>query len=319
MACTKIHDVLIIGSGPAGLSAAVALARQAHTALILDSCAYRNATVKHMHNVPAWDHANPADFRNKILSDLAARYPCVERKVATIKEVRKRSSDLFEAVAEDGTQYQGRKLVLATGVRDRLEDEVPGYKACWGRGVFHCLFCHGYEERGAESVGVLVSGMFNTPEAVLHVARMAKRLSKTVTIYTHDSPALAAKIKELIHSSKICVSTRPIASLALIDEGPEVQITLADGSTAIEGFIASHPAVEQRAQHLVQQLGLETTPTGEIKVQAPWSETSVAGCFAVGDAATPMRSVVSAMCAGNFAGVGVAGQLQREMEERDEL
>lgn len=135
MASFVTWDALIIGGGPAGLSTAVALARQAYTALILDSCAYRNAGVKHMHNVPGFDHADPSDFRDKVLDDLKQRYSSIEREVATIKEVRKVQSDLFEAVDEDGRSYRGRKLVLATGVRDRLESEVPGYAECWGRGV----------------------------------------------------------------------------------------------------------------------------------------------------------------------------------------
>ena len=135
MASIRIYDALIIGGGPAGLSVAVALARQAHTALIVDSCVYRNARVKHMHNVPGFDHADPADFRGKILDDLKQRYPSIERRTATIKEVRKLESGLFEAVDESKTRHQARKLVLATGVRDRLEDEVPGYAECWGRGM----------------------------------------------------------------------------------------------------------------------------------------------------------------------------------------
>lgn len=319
MATSSIFDVLIIGGGPGGLSAAVALTRQAHTALILDSGAYRNAAVQHMHNVPGWDHVNPADFRRKVLDDLKHRYHTFERKVATIKEVRRLASDLFEAIAADGTRYKGRKLILATGVRDRLEDEVPGYMECWGRGVFHCLFCHGYEERDAESVGVLVGGMVKTPETVMHVAKMAKRLSKAVTIYTNQDPEITEPLKKLIHSSKISIDTRPIAGLSLLDEGPELHVKFEDGASTVLGFIASHPKVEQHADHLVRQLGLETTPTGEIKVHAPWNETSVPGCYAVGDAATPFRNVVGAMNAGQFAAVGAIAQLQSALEEKDLL
>ncbi len=154
---------------------------------------------------------------------------------------------------------------------------------------------------------------------VTHVARMAKRLSNHTTIYTSSSPEQTDQIKALIHGTKITVDSRPISSFALIGDGPEVKVTFADGSEVVEGFIASHPPVGQSAGDLAEQLGLEMTPTGEIKVSPPFNETSVKGCFAAGDAATMMKSVVSAMYMGSFVGVGAVSQLQHEMEEKDEL
>lgn len=152
-----------------------------------------------------------------------------------------------------------------------------------------------------------------------HVARMAKRLSKRVTIYTNASPDLAPDIKTLIHGSKITVDTRPVSSLALNGDGPQVKITFTDGSTATEGFIAAQPSVEQLGGKIAEQLGLEMTHAGDIQVSPPFNETSVVGCFAAGDAATPIKGVISAVNMGLFAGVGAISQLQHDMEEKDEL
>jgi gliotoxin/aspirochlorine biosynthesis thioredoxin reductase len=140
MASSKIFDALIIGGGPSGLSMAVTLARQAQTALILDSGIYRNAVSRHMHGVPGFDHVDPADFRAKVRKDLATRYgDCIEYKAATVKKVRKLSEEEegsgFEAVDEEGRTYRGVKLGLATGIRDVIEGEVEGYKECWGKGM----------------------------------------------------------------------------------------------------------------------------------------------------------------------------------------
>ena len=132
---SKIYDALLIGGGPAGLSIAVGLSRQLYSALILDSGSYRNAPAKHMHNVPGFDHVDPAVYRAKIKSDLQNRYNTIEFQHATIKEVRKTAAGLFEAIDESGAVYRGKKLGLGTGVRDMLEEQPEGYSECWGHGM----------------------------------------------------------------------------------------------------------------------------------------------------------------------------------------
>jgi gliotoxin/aspirochlorine biosynthesis thioredoxin reductase len=184
---------------------------------------------------------------------------------------------------------------------------------------FHCLFCHGFEERGADSVGVLAGGFIANADMVAHVSRMAKRLSKSVTIYTNGNADIATALPSRIHSTKITVDPRPVKKFALVEGGPRVQVTLEDGETVTQGFVVSHPNVRQRADDLTKQLGLEMTPTGEIKVNAPFNETSVPGCFAAGDAATMMRSVVQSMSMGGFAAVGAIGAIQHELDLKDEL
>jgi thioredoxin reductase len=131
---SKIYDVLIIGGGPAGLSMAGALARQVYSAVILDSGVYRNARATHMHNVAGFDHVAPADFRATAREDLAARYESIEYRKANIVSLTKNDS-VFEAKDDNGAVYRGRKVGLATGVRDIVEAEVDGYADCWGRGV----------------------------------------------------------------------------------------------------------------------------------------------------------------------------------------
>ncbi|KAF7551190.1 hypothetical protein G7Z17_g5194 [Cylindrodendrum hubeiense] len=315
---TKLYDVLIIGGGPAGLAMATGLARQLYTAVVLDSGSYRNARTKHMHNVLGFDHVDPAEYRAKAKADLLRRYETIEFKSATIESVRKLDTGVFEAVDNKGTVYQGRKLGLGTGIRDVMEDQLEGYEECWGHGIFHCLFCHGFEERGTESAGVLAGGFLTAPEKLLHISPMAKRLAKSVTVYTNDNEQLHASLQGKLQSSKIHFDNRKIARFQLKDGGPEVTIHFEDGTTKTEGFIANHPSIAQKAP-FVDELGLERLPSGDIKVDEPFFETSVKGCFAAGDAATMKKAVVQAQAMGAFAAAGIVTQLQMELDAKDEL
>ena len=131
---SSLVDVLVIGGGPAGLAVATGLARQLHTAIVFDSGAYRNALVTHMHNVPTWDHQDPAAFRKKARADIEKRYSTIQFQSANLTRVFKTPQGGFEVEDDQGTAWKGRKLVLATGVED-LYPNIEGYGDCWARGM----------------------------------------------------------------------------------------------------------------------------------------------------------------------------------------
>lgn len=130
----NVLDVLIIGGGPAGLSVATGLARQLHTAVVFDSGVYRNAPSKHMHNVATWDHRDPSDFRATARVDILRRYSTIQFQNTTIQSVRKTPQSQFEATDAQGKVWTGRKLMLATGVRDVYPD-IDGYADCWAKSM----------------------------------------------------------------------------------------------------------------------------------------------------------------------------------------
>lgn len=131
-----LHDAVIIGGGPAGLSAALALGRVCRSALVLSSSTYRNAGVTAMHTVLSRDGTHPEEFRRIALEQLE-KYPSVRVQKADIVSLKQvevmEGYSGFRAVDAEGKEYLGRKLVLATGTEDILptDEEMPGYRENW--------------------------------------------------------------------------------------------------------------------------------------------------------------------------------------------
>ncbi|KAF4458819.1 hypothetical protein FALBO_14439 [Fusarium albosuccineum] len=305
-------DALIIGAGPAGLSAALALARQLHTAVVFDSSLFRNARSTHMHTIPTWDHKDPAAFRGATRKEVLERYSTISFEDCEVVKVEKTSAGDFAATAADGTTFTGRRVLLASGVTD-LPLDIKGYEECWGRSIYHCLFCHGYEDAGKPSAGVLALGENSGPGVAIALARSAKQITSKVVIYTSNNPAMRTAIADLLGQNNTAITTddREITFLALGAEGSGITITFADGSSVQEAFLAHKPPTKLNGP-FAEQLGVQLATGGDIKVTPPFGTTSVKGVYAAGDCASPMKNVMQAMYMGTFAGVGIAHDLQAE-------
>ncbi|ERT00413.1 uncharacterized protein SPSK_09574 [Sporothrix schenckii 1099-18] len=310
-------SVLVVGAGPAGLAAALALARQQHTVLLFGDGVYRNGRARHQ--VP--DHSRPSNFgeaaRDHVLQDYGQYVSFREVTVVSVR--RTDGPERFTVVDASGAAYHGRKLILASGVED-VPLPIDGYAACFGRVIVHCLLCNDYPQRTGASAGVLAVGAFGRAAVALHMARQARQLAAVVTIYTNGQDALAADMDAAARAAAgLRIDTRPIRRFVFRGDqdqahGGGVRLEFADGSPpADEAFLAHAPATRPRGP-FAQQLGLATVPPstvdGDIQVALPHYETSVRGVFAAGDnCAAGMKTVAHAMLSGNVAGMGAASQL----------
>jgi thioredoxin reductase len=134
MTAHDLLEVLIIGGGFAGLTAAVTLARQLHTVAIFDSGSYRNARSTHLHVMPTWDHQDPERFRAAARADLA-KYESIQLHSVEIKSIAKAAEGGFEATDANGRKWRGRKVILASGVEEIFPD-IPGYEDCWAYAMY---------------------------------------------------------------------------------------------------------------------------------------------------------------------------------------
>jgi thioredoxin reductase len=139
-------DVIIVGGGPAGLSAALTLGRACRQVLLCDADEPRNAASHSLHGFITRDGTNPNELRRMARAELST-YDTVEIRSARVADAQRHERS-FEVTLEDGSRLWSRTLLLATGVLDRLP-AVPGMDDLYGRGVYHCPYCDGWEVRDA--------------------------------------------------------------------------------------------------------------------------------------------------------------------------
>jgi thioredoxin reductase len=157
------HDVIILGGSYAGLSAGLQLARARRSVLVIDTGMRRNRFAATSHGFLTQDGSAPAEIAAEARSQLM-EYRSVEW-LQTAAISAERVQDGFKVALQQGPDVTGKRLVLATGVTDVLPD-LDGLAERWGRSVFHCPYCHGYElDQGR--IGVLATSPLSMHQALM--------------------------------------------------------------------------------------------------------------------------------------------------------
>ncbi|MGU3400213.1 NAD(P)/FAD-dependent oxidoreductase [Brucellaceae bacterium D45D] len=290
-----MYDVIVIGGSYAGMAAALQLLRARRKILIVDAGLRRNRFAAHSHGFLGQDGVDPAAIAAQARDQLKA-YPTLDWTDGLVAQAAGQKDDFSVTLAE-GTVHHSRRLLFATGVADDLP-QVDGLSERWGKSVFHCPYCHGYElDQGR--IGVIAAN-----ENSLHQAQLLPEWGET-TFFTNDVLTLDDKTRQVFAGRGVTIEETPIIRI----EG-EADVLLADGrSLSFAGlFVASkcRPATSVAGN---MGCALEETLFGvQIKV-ADTKETSIAGVFACGDVARVPHSVSLAVGDGAWAGA----QLHRSL------
>ncbi|MDQ0912482.1 NAD(P)/FAD-dependent oxidoreductase [Streptomyces canus] len=294
----ETYEVIVIGGGAAGLSAALVLGRARRRTLVVDAGEPRNTPAAHMQGFLTRDGMPPAEFL------AIGREEIKGYGVELVRDQVVEVAPGFAVTLASGRVLKARRLVVATGLKDELPD-VPGVAARFGKDVLHCPYCHGWEVRD-QAFGVLAT----TPLSV-HQALMVSQWSKDVTLFLHRVAESELSDDDLrrLAAAGVGVVSGEVAELVVTDDRLTA-VRLEDGTTHAREVVFTAPrAVPQNG--LLQRLGaeLQETPFGSYPVVDGNWQTTVPGVYAVGNAAGFAEQVINAASAGYRAAATINGEL----------
>ncbi|WP_018750767.1 NAD(P)/FAD-dependent oxidoreductase [Paenibacillus sanguinis] len=297
----ELLDVIIIGGGPAGLSAALVLGRARKRVLVIDEGKPRNAVTQEAHGFLTRDGIRPSELRRLALEDLKSysSVSLIKHVVTTVTG----TDGCFQVSTSEGQTFEAKKLLLAAGMKDRPLD-IPGLAEVYGKSAFVCPYCDGWELRDEPLV------IINSGSELMHFAPLISGWSNRLTFCTHGPDGLTDEEREEINRHQIPLHTSPIRTIESRD-GIVQQVLLEDGTAIPCRGIFFKPDLVPGSD-LPEQLGCEMSDTGVVAVDM-LGATNVPGVYSAGDAASRMHQAIAAASMGSLTAAAMNSQLNLEV------
>ncbi|MHA7306057.1 NAD(P)/FAD-dependent oxidoreductase [Arthrobacter sp. TMN-49] len=297
-----MQDVIIIGGGAAGLSAALLLGRSRRSVTVIDSGQPRNAPAAAAHGFLTRDGLAPHELTRLGRADLAPYDVHVEDGTVVSAE---RTDDGFIVSLESGATLETKRLLVTTGLVDELPD-IAGLSERWGKDLAHCPYCHGWEIQD-QAIGVIGSGSF-----AAHQALLFRQWSATVTLFLNNAPQPSEAELVQLAARGIPVVTGAVARIHSADDAVS-HVELADGNNHPIQALTVQSRMVARAGFLTG-LGLAPTagPFGEAIVSDESGLTTTPGVWAAGNVTDVKATVLAAAQGGANAAVAINMDMMAE-------
>ena len=294
-----MYDVMIIGGGPAGLSAAMVLGRCRRKVILFDTGKPRNRWSEAMNGFITRDGINPGEFLEIGRNELVEYGIEVQKLEITCID---HTSEGFLATDEKGETHRSKKLLLATGLKDKLPD-LPGIEEMYGKTVHHCPYCDGWESRDKPVA------IYGKKRNGFGLALSLKTWSDNVMLFTDGTNNLTGPQVSQLQRNGIQINLKKIAKLE--GKGSQLkEIVLADGSVEKREVMFFNTGTEQQST-IGEMLGCEFTSKGVVKTRS-LQKTNIKGIFVAGDASRDVQLVIVAAAEGTKAAVAINMELQEE-------
>ncbi|MEJ7672253.1 MAG: NAD(P)/FAD-dependent oxidoreductase [Chitinophagaceae bacterium] len=199
----ELYDVIIIGGGPSGLNAAVVLGRCRRKVLLFDHGKQRNLKSHGMHNYLTQDGIKPLEFLARARKEIK-KYGVILKHTAVTKATKKHKSH-FTVTDGDRKVYHSKKLILATGLKDKLP-EIPGAAVLYGTSMFHCPYCDGWEVTNKKIA------VYSKIKGGGDLALTLTLWSNSITLFTDGKKYMRQEEKNILRKKNIQVIATPIQS-----------------------------------------------------------------------------------------------------------
>jgi thioredoxin reductase len=290
-------DVVVIGGGAAGLSAALVLSRARRSVLVVDAGAARNAPATHVHGYLTRDGIPPSELLTQGRSEVEGYGGQVV--AGAVSDLVPDGRVGFWVLLADGQRLAARRVLVSTGLRDELPN-VPGLWKRWARDVLHCPYCHGYEVRDRQL------GVIGGAPGAARYAQIVRQWSHDVVLFTPSGTLTAPERTQLL-ARAVGVVEGTIDQLVCDDADRLRGVQMADGCVVPRDALFVPPRFVAN-DGLLLGLGCETDPDGWVRVDGS-GRTSVAGVWAAGNVVDPRAQVITAAGAGSAAAIAINADL----------